>query len=259
MEPNEDDFFKDINQLEEWKQSFAKDGFLAIDNILDDEDLIRYHELYEKIMSSQSITTAHRNDLGSHLEQKVKGRENICQIMWPSLYEKFLLHGKLFQRLLYVAKQLLGDDMEFDFDMFINKLPNSNTCTPWHQDESYWPDMPDKRALSFWVALDNATIDNGCMWFVSGSHQEGELRLHRPVKEGHHVRCTDLCTEAEGKPFPLSPGSCTLHHGRTLHYTRGNSTNFQRRAYILNFRPSEMIAWERKHEFDHGKTANKKL
>ncbi len=34
---------------------------------------------------------------------------------------------------------------------------------PWHQDEGYWPNMPDKRALSFWISLDTATVDNGCV------------------------------------------------------------------------------------------------
>lgn len=55
------------------------------------------------------------------------------------------------------------------------------------QDESYWLDMPDKRALSFWFPLCDARVENGCMWFVPGSHQ-GELRPHRPVTPGHHLK-----------------------------------------------------------------------
>ena len=49
------------------------------------------------------------------------------------------------------------------------------------QDESYWLDLPDKRALSFWVPMEAATVDNGCMWFVPGS-QEGGLLPHRPTR-----------------------------------------------------------------------------
>jgi len=47
-----------------------------------------------------------------------------------------------------------------------------------------------------------------------------------------------------------------LHHGRTLDYTRGNSTHRQRRAFIVNFRPEDMVKWEREHNFDHGKEVN---
>ncbi len=52
---------------------------------------------------------------------------------------------------------------------------------------------------------------------------------------------------------PLNPGSCTLHDGRTLHYTRGNTSSTDRCALIVNFRPAAMVAWERAHGFDHGK------
>ncbi len=52
---------------------------------------------------------------------------------------------------------------------------------------------------------------------------------------------------------PISAGSCTLHSGRTLHYTRGNCTGRDRRALIVNFRPEAMVALERSLGFDHGK------
>ena len=113
--------------------------------------------------------------------------------------------------------------MAFDFDMLIYKDPNTNTPTPWHQDAAYWPSgMSDKRATTCWVALDESTLKNGCMWFVPGSHKENELRPHRTASDKSHVLCTDFCCEEEGKPEPLPAGSCTFHHGRTLHYSRGN-------------------------------------
>ena len=70
---------------------------------------------------------------------------------------------------------------------------NADVTTPWHQDEAYWLDMPDKRAVSFWVALQDVNVDNGCMWFVPGSHKL-PLREHWKAKEGHHVE-TCNCTE----------------------------------------------------------------
>ena len=55
---------------------------------------------------------------------------------------------------------------------------------------------------------------------------------------------------------PLAPGGCTFHGGSTLHYSRGNSTDRNRRALILNFRPRAMIDLEREQGYDHGKSAN---
>ena len=282
------------NFKESWISEFKENGFLVINNLLNAQDeLPSYIETYDKLLNSIEAKK-HRFDLGSHSvkessvgqsdshnnDDKIKnsttdnkkdnggdisnnknvaGTEKICQIMWPSIYEENLLERPAFKRLLGVVQKLLGDDLEFDFDMLINKFPYSNTCTPWHQDASYWPpEMPDRRAASAWVALDKATVDNGCMWYVKGSHLEKDLRPHQRVKEGHRARFTPSCSEAEGEARPLEGGSCTLHHGRTLHYTRGNNTGTQRRAYIINFRPKLMVEWERQRQFDHGKTVSRK-
>eukprot|EP00042_Codosiga_hollandica_P029780 m.167431 g.167431 ORF g.167431 m.167431 type:complete len:229 (+) comp53170_c0_seq1:132-818(+) len=160
--------------------------------------------------------------------------------------------GPLHERTRAISRALLGDDIEMDFDMLIMKSANTNTETPWHQDESYWLDMPDKRAVSCWVAIDNATVDNGCMWFGAGSHLQ-PLCKHAPAAPGHHVLKTDQFDESRGTAVPLLAGSCTIHHGRTLHYTRGNTTPNDRRAYIVNYRPVKMIEYSRERNYDHGR------
>jgi ectoine hydroxylase-related dioxygenase (phytanoyl-CoA dioxygenase family) len=57
--------------------------------------------------------------------------------------------------------------------------------------------------------------------------------------------------------MPLQPGGAGLHMGRTLHYSRGNTTGTNRRAYILNFRPRAMIEYERAQGFTHGREGHK--
>jgi hypothetical protein len=233
-----------------WKQQFDEAGVVKIEHLINENELEIYRGLYDKLMNGEVDVSAHRHDLGNHIDRKTVV-ENICQIMWPSVYVSGLDQGPIHQRVLAISRIVLGDDMDFDFDMLISKGPHTDTETPWHQDASYWVDMPDKRALSFWVAIDKSTVDNGCMWFVPGSHGEPELRPHRFVQPGVHVRICD-CSEDQGKPYPLEPGSATLHHGHTLHYSRGNSTDLPRRAFIINCRPSAMVAYERAKGFDHG-------
>ena len=94
------------------------------------------------------------------------GVENITQVMWPSVSLPALRTSPAYERALAVAREILGDDLAFDFDMLIDKAPGTATPTPWHQDFAYWIDLPDRRAASCWIALDDATLDNGCMWFV---------------------------------------------------------------------------------------------
>ena len=235
LTPQEKDFFKD-------------NGFLTIIDLLNESELSYYHQLYDDFLSGKITTEGLRSDLSGLTDEKEMKIERITQIMRPSIVVKEIIHKALHQRALQIAKQLLGTDMEIDFDMLIAKAPLTNTPTPWHQDEAYWMDMPDKRAVSCWFALDQSTIDNGCMWFVSGSHRLG-LRKH--IQTGNKGALSCEGKEEEGTPIALSPGSCTFHDGRTLHYSRGNNTTTQRRAFIVNFRPEKMIALERAHGYDH--------
>eukprot|EP00048_Salpingoeca_helianthica_P020728 m.8146 g.8146 ORF g.8146 m.8146 type:complete len:286 (-) comp5176_c0_seq1:38-895(-) len=230
---------------------FAKNGHIKIDQLLDKEMVAPYRDLYARFIAGDIDASKHRHDLGNHVAQQQKKEENVCQIMWPSDYIPGILEGPLHQRTGALARAVLGEDCVFDFDMLIYKAPHTSTEVPWHQDQAYWLDMPDKRALSCWVALDDATVDNGCMWFVSGSHKQ-PLRAHRQVQPGVHVlMCTDPVEG--GVPYPLAAGGCTFHHGGTLHRTGGNVTALPRRAYIVNYRPKAMVEWSRERGFDHGR------
>ena len=77
--------------------------------MLSKEELVPYARLYDDIMSGAVDASNHRHDLGSHLERTGGRRENICQVMWPSLYlsgelEESVLHT----RVIDLARQLLG-------------------------------------------------------------------------------------------------------------------------------------------------------
>lgn len=223
---------------------FENQGYLAMENLLSPDEVAYLRKIYDDFLSGAIDSAGQRSDLSG----LGTGRELITQIMRPSLLLKELENSTLHQRAKAIARQLLGEDMDVDFDMLIDKAPFTDTPTPWHQDEAYWIDMPDKRAVSCWVALDAATLGNGCMWFVPGSNL-APLRPHEQTGKGGALQCE--ATEAEAVAVPLQPGSCTFHHGRTVHYSRGNSTASHRRAFIVNFRPTAMIAFERERGYDH--------
>jgi ectoine hydroxylase-related dioxygenase (phytanoyl-CoA dioxygenase family) len=98
------------------------------------------------------------------------------------------------------------------------------------------------------MPLDEAYLDNGCMWYVPGSHLK-PMRKHASTAKNGALMCEG--NENEAVSIPLKPGSCVLHHGATVHYSRGNTTHHQRRAMIVNFRPQQMIDFERQQGFDH--------
>jgi len=225
--------------------SFETEGFLAVKNLLNSDEMEFYYKTYDAFINNEFDTAGLRSDLYGAEDQNV---EYITQIMLPSRVYPLLLDRAMHQKGLQIAKQLLGEDMVLDFDMLINKAPHTNQPTPWHQDAAYWIDMPDKRALSIWFAIDEATLENGCMWYTPKSHKLPLREHHQPLGKGA-LQC--IGSEEESKAVPLKPGSCAIHHGHTLHYSRGNSTSGHRRAFILNFRPKKMVELEREQGMDH--------
>ncbi|MEX2594337.1 MAG: phytanoyl-CoA dioxygenase family protein [Anditalea sp.] len=229
---------------------FEENGYLVVENLLTDLELDYYQRLYDDFLNNRIDASRFRSDLGIHVTDTSKeSKERITQIMVPSRIMPELLAGALHRKTLSISKQLLGQDMELDFDMLINKAPKTDTPTPWHQDCSYWINLPDVRASSCWIALDEALLENGCMWYIPGSHKL-PMRKHKPAgKGGGALECD--ASEEEGVFVEIQPGTGIFHHGATVHYSRGNATDSNRRAFITNFRPKDMIKYERDRGYDH--------
>jgi ectoine hydroxylase-related dioxygenase (phytanoyl-CoA dioxygenase family) len=225
---------------------FKKKGYLIILDLIDPDTIASYQKTYDQFLSGAIDAGSTRRDLKG--ADGSTESESITQIMVPSRYYPALLDSSYYQKISSISRTLLGEDLDIDFDMFISKAPHSDAPTPWHQDCAYWIDMPDKRALSAWMPLDETYPDNGCMWYVPGSHLE-PMRKHSSTAKNGALICEG--NEGEAVSVPLKPGSCVLHHGATVHYSRGNSTGYNRRAMIVNFRPKEMIEFERERGFDH--------
>lgn len=224
---------------------FEENGYLKLINILDTKQVAFYDKVYNNFINNKYNVGDLRSDLSG---EQNNNKELITQIMLPSKILPSLNQKSMHDIGLKLARFLLGEDIILDFDMLINKAPHTNKETPWHQDAAYWIDMPDKRALSIWFSIDKATLDNGCMWYTPKSHLS-PVREHSQPTKGGALQCEG--SEKESVSIPLNPGSCVIHHGNTLHYSRGNSTNNNRRAFILNYRPKKMVEFERKNGYDH--------
>jgi len=124
-------------------------------------------------------------------------------------------------------------------DQALIKYPGESKATAWHQDTVYWP-MNETGGLSCWMALDDVTVERGCMWFIPGSHRLGPLE---PVDLGNTTSDQPLSLLPESfrsiRPVAvdLTPGSATFHNGLTFHYAGPNVTESARRAMVTIFIP----------------------
>lgn len=230
------------------KESFLTKGFTSSERLIDRDEVEKLLVIYNELLRDKKRTAHLRSDLAGGATDGNEV-EKITQIMRPSLVVPDLKEHRVYAIARTYAQALLGDDMELDFDMLINKAPHTNMETPWHQDAAYWIQLPDKRSVSIWIALDPVYEENGCMWFMPKT-DDTNVEPHQALPNGGALYCevTDL---QHAESIPLSPGGCTFHDGFTLHFSKGNSTQSQRRALILNFRPKAMIALEREQGVDH--------
>lgn len=142
-------------------------------------------------------------------------------------------------RLAEIARRLTrARSVRLWHDHALIKMPNDSKPTPWHQDLPYWP-MKEPGALSCWLALDNVSEENGCLWFLPGSHKLGSLEPINLVTPQDIFKIAKVKkSKAQPAVMEMKAGSCTFHDGRTFHYAGPNLTNRPRRALAIIYIPN---------------------
>lgn len=138
-----------------------------------------------------------------------------------------------------VASQLLGNkSVRFWHDQLFLKPAKHGGVVAWHQDYSYWTRTLPMQHLTAWVGLDDATIDNGCLHYVPGSHKWG--LLDKPSLTGEMMGLTQFLTKDQIKelespiPVEMKKGYATFHHPLLIHGSFENQSENPRRAFVLN-------------------------
>lgn len=216
---------------------YQEHGYLKLDQLAGAEEVEQARGIYDRLFNNQvGRDNGDSFDLAGTDENGKPAR--LPQLMNPAHYAPELEAFEFRRVALSIAKQLLGDDAAPGDEHAIFKPAGDGAETPWHQDEAYWDPSLVYDAISIWMPLQAATLENGCMHFIPGSqkldiveHQSigGDVRVHgletvAPVDTSQEVAC------------PLPPGGCTIHHCRTLHYAGANRSDLPRRAYIMTFR-----------------------
>ncbi len=214
---------------------FHENGFLTLDPITDETELSRLRAAYDRIFADRAgREKGDQFDLGGADEE---GKEAaLPQILGPSQYAPEMKHGLFRANALSVVRQLLGDGANATGEHAIYKPAGVGAATPWHQDEAYWNPALNYNAVSVWMPLQEATVENGCLWFVPGSHR-GEVMGHQPIGGDARVHGLEMLVAETGSAVacPLKPGGVTIHANRTLHYAGPNTSGTPRRALILMF------------------------
>lgn len=130
-----------------------------------------------------------------------------------------------------ITTQLLGPDIDLYWNQSVFKGPEGEKEFPWHQDDGYTPVTPSPY-LTLWLALNDATLENGCISVLPGSHKGG-LAPHRQSPIG--LVCHEADDPDQGAPAPIRAGSLIAFWSLTMHKSGVNRSNGWRKAYIIQY------------------------
>ena len=239
---------------DEDRAAFARDGYVHLPGVMADEEVAELEVVYDRFLRREIEVPGKdycdmAGDYGGRPEDY-----SIVNVMLPRRYFP-AWQGNLYERrAASIAEQLCGPGMVVDYDQLLAKQPfKDDAVFAWHQDMAYWIDTADTRTATCWLAVDDSTVENGCMRFVPGTHLE-PIRPHRPLHEDRsvsHTLCTDLREGDLVREVPIRRGDITVHSERVLHGSGGNTTAGFRRAYIVAFRTQDTVAAERAKGFTH--------
>jgi phytanoyl-CoA hydroxylase len=120
--------------------------------------------------------------------------------------------------------------------MYIFKQPGIGGEVGWHQDATFFDTTP-VTVTTFWFALEDATLDNGCLWVEPGGHR-GPMR-ERFVRNGDDIKMEKLDSTpwpdaSSAVPLEAKAGSLVCFHGLLPHYSAPNRSPVSRHAYTLH-------------------------
>jgi phytanoyl-CoA hydroxylase len=250
---------------ESQKQQYQRDGFIVIPGFKSAEEIAKLRARAAQIVND--FDPAAQSGIFSTIEQEKTtddyflGSDNTVRCFFEE--EAFGADGQLKQakelsinkighamhdldpafraftadaRLEELARELGLSDPKVWQSMYIFKQPGIGGEVRWHQDATYF-DTDPVSVTTFWFALEDATLDNGCMWAEPGGHR-GPMR-ERFLRNGDDVRMEKLSDmgwpdNSTAVPLECKAGSLVCFHGLLPHYSAPNRSAVSRHAYTLH-------------------------
>jgi ectoine hydroxylase-related dioxygenase (phytanoyl-CoA dioxygenase family) len=226
------------------KRFYDDNGYLVVERLVSPDDLVAVRQRVDQIVADPSrapagVEVGRESDTRSDKSAlRGSGNDPLRKLGGMGRFDPAFQRLATNPRLLSVVRGLIGPRVKLFRDQMLLKPPGGQD-KPTHQDQSYFRLEPADALVTAWIALDDATLENGCMRYVPRSHRHGlfemELDPERPI---HHVPRTSHLNLPPEATCPVSAGSVILHHGFTLHRSGVNNTNTWRRAVIFHYATS---------------------
>lgn len=231
------------NELSQEQINFYQtNGFVVIDDFLSQDELEEWREAVTEAVTERKGIKMPGKDIQTGMDDGINEDAEYFSKVFDQLLNLWQTNDKvkkimLDERIGKMAAQLSGaDGIRIWHDQALIKRPWANP-TSWHLDTPFWS-FSDKRALSIWVALDDATLENGCLYFIPGSFKETSFENKGIGKNMDAI--FEVYPQFQNTPSfaaNMKAGSCSFHNGLTIHGAGANMTNGFRRAMTCAYMP----------------------
>jgi len=216
---------------------FKENGFVVVEDVLSAEEIAAVGARADLIAAGKA---AHVPETSVQLEpvfrngsQPVQDRVLSMRKLYDlAVYDPVMWEHVINPKIVDIIADLLDtDDIKMYGDQLFMKSPAVGTAQGWHQDSASWRDILPMDLVTAWTAIDDATLDNGCLYFAPGTQRWSMMRRPQidPLLE-------DLDSGRwPSVPVPLKAGSISFHHSLTLHRSGANTSSKRRRGYAVHY------------------------
>lgn len=230
---------------------YKRDGFLIAPGLLSGEEVI------ELKRESIIIFKGERGQVDGILPQgNDESDEDILKkyvaIHFPHKISQVINRYLYQDQIINILKGIISPNLKCMQSMLFVKAPGK-AGQSWHQDEFYIPTR-DQSLIGVWIAIDDATIENGCLWINPERPKHIMERVPNYDSEFADVDAVDVSSFPEEAQIPIEvkKGTVVFFHGYTLHSSRRNTTSDCFRTALVNHYMSaeSMLPWDQDGKLD---------
>ncbi|MBT3345692.1 MAG: phytanoyl-CoA dioxygenase family protein [Gemmatimonadetes bacterium] len=210
-------------------EQYWREGFLTEEIVFSPDEVLKFASAYDACLDRLREQDGLRNIRSGQLEDGTQTEVN--QIRCAHLFHPVFADLVRDTRILDRVEALIGANLRLILCQGLYKPAQTGGEIGWHQDDYYFGVSKKDAVVSCWMAFDDVTPENGCMWVIPRA--QGQLWEHESVEPGGYVMSDP--DESAALPLPLKAGQIMFHHGATPHRTLKNQTDRSRRALAIHY------------------------
>ena len=173
---------------------------------------------------------------GWYVDGGVKARAVLRKLDNPHHHREAVRELARAPALVQLVESLIGPGVSVYFSQIFFKPPEGGGPKPAHQDNFYFGPSDIEGVVTAWIALDDATLENGCLFFGEGSNRGPVYAHEAPANEPFNLQLPAAILQRQPMtPAPVLRGGVSFHHGNTFHQSAPNLSPHWRRACALHY------------------------